>query len=118
MKYLQTFNEKCMESLELLDNSSDIVNSIKFLKKVSKENKEIALTLIQSYTHAKNGKISGLLLHPDLAKRISENNYPDGFSMGIDKNGFYIHTHRARSKSHEKVSQITAKEMKFIDSTG
>ena len=34
------------------------------------------------------------------------------------RDGYFIHTHRARSKSHEKPSGITAKEMKFIDSTG
>jgi hypothetical protein len=43
-------------------------------------------------------KITGLRLHPLLRKKISEGNYPDGFDMGIDKNGYFIHTHRARSK--------------------
>lgn len=38
--------------------------------------------------------------------------------MGIDKDGYFIHTHRARSKSFETPSKITAKAMKFIESTG
>jgi hypothetical protein len=38
--------------------------------------------------------------------------------MGIDKNGYFIHTHRARSKSYEKSSDIPLKDIKFIDSTG
>ena len=37
---------------------------------------------------------------------------------GIDKNGYFIHTHRARSKSHKTPKGITNKEIKFIDSTG
>lgn len=115
MKHLKTFNEKYEDSLK---TAPDIHKTIKFLKKISKEYKDVALTLVQSYTHAKNGKITGLLLHPDLEKRISDNNYPNGYSMGIDHNGYFIHTHRARSKSHETMDQITPEEMKFIDSTG
>lgn len=57
-------------------------------------------------------------LHPELLSKINKGGYPNGFDMGIDKNGFFIHTHRARSKSHENPSDITAKEIKFIDSTG
>ena len=36
----------------------------------------------------------------------------------LDKDGFYIHTHRARSKSYESPEKITEKDIKFIDSTG
>jgi hypothetical protein len=115
MKYLKTFNEKYEDSP---NSTPAIYNSIKFLKKIPKEYKDVALSLVQSYTVAKNGKISGLLLHPDLEKRINDNNYPNGYSMGIDHNGYFIHTHRARSKSHESMDQITPEEMKFIDSTG
>ena len=62
-----------------------------------------------------SGKVTELNLHPDLKKKIEEEDLPSGFSMGVDKNGYFIHTHRARSKSHLKPGKITAKEIKFID---
>jgi len=59
-----------------------------------------------------------LQLHRDLKKKIKEMGLPEGFSMGVDKDGYYIHTHRARSKSYEKPDAISIKDIKFIDSTG
>lgn len=109
MKYIKQF-----ESF----NDNSIVDTIKNLKKVPKELKEVALTLLKTYTKAGKGKITGLNLHQDLVNKIKKGNYPNGFDMGIDKDGFYIHTHRARSKSYEKPSDIPVKDIKFIDSTG
>ena len=114
MKHLKTF-ESHSKSIE---GVVDIRSTIKNLHKISKEQKEIALSLLKTYTKAGKGKITGLELHPELKKKIKEGDYPSGYDMGIDKNGYFIHTHRGRSKSHEKPSGITAKEMKFIDSTG
>lgn len=108
MKYIKTF-----ESFA----DKDVKTTIKNLKKLPTELKEAAYNLIGSLTHAKNGKIFGLNLHPDLIEKINKHGYPDGFSMGIDKDGYFIHTHRARSKSFKSPSKITAKAMKFIDST-
>jgi len=96
----------------------NIKTTIKNLKKLSSEYKDVALSLIQNRTRAKNGIITGLKLHSDLRRKIRDKKYPSGFDMGIDYNGYFIHTHRARSKSHEKPDQITSKEIKFVDSTG
>ena len=115
MKYLKTFENYNSKSIGKKINIKD---TIKNLHKVPKELKNIAIDLLKQYTKAGKGKITGLQLHPDLKKKIREGGYPDGYDMGIDKNGYFIHTHRARSKSHEKPNGITAKEMKFIDSTG
>lgn len=41
-----------------------------------------------------------------------------GFSCGKDDKGYFIYTHRARSKSYNSLSDITMKDIKFIDSTG
>jgi hypothetical protein len=95
----------------------DIKTSIKYLK-IPKEYKEFALRSLKQYSKAGNGKITGLNLHPDLSKKITEKDLPRGFDMGVDKNGYYIHTHRARSKSHENPADITIKEIRFVDSTG
>ena len=113
MKYIQTFEQR-----EIIGKGVNIKDTIKNLHKISGENKDIALGLLKSYTKAGKGKITGLELHPDLKKKISDGDYPNGFDMGIDEDGFFIHTHRARSKSHEKPDGITVKEMNFIDSTG
>jgi hypothetical protein len=122
MKYIKLFEEVAVEksryghSFEY--DRDEKAKSIMNLKNLSKEYKEEACNFIQYITHAKKGKVTGLSLHPELKKKIKERKYPDGYSMGVDKDGWFIHTHRARGKSHEKPSGITAKEMKFIDSTG
>lgn len=41
-----------------------------------------------------------------------------GFSISKDKNGFFIHTHRCRSRSYKSMKNIPAKVIKFIKSTG
>ena len=86
--------------------------------RIPDEYKEIALTLLQPYTSVKKSVIYELQLHPDLKKKIKEKDLPDGFSMGIDKNGYFIQTQRCRSKSHPSPDKITIKEIKFVDSTG
>lgn len=106
------------EFKETIGETQSIQDRIKNLHKLPKEYKEIALTLITPLTHAKNGIVSELSLHPELIKKIKEGGYPDGYSMGVDKNGFFIHTHRARSKSHETPSDITVDEMKRTAASG
>jgi len=115
MKYIKTFESY---SKETIGKPTDIKTTINNLKKLPKEYKEVAQNLTKDYTHAKNGKVTGLNLHPELKKKIEEGGYPDGFDMGVDKNGYFIHTHRARSKSYESPSKIPVKDIKFIDTTG
>ena len=115
--------EKMRSTLLMLEKKSigkdrDIKDKIKYVRCVSDELKDFALSHLETYTNAAKGRISGLQLHPDLKKKIKEKGLPDGFSMGVDKDGYYIHTHRARSKSYEKPDAISVKDIKFIDSTG
>lgn len=91
---------------------------IKKLRGLNKERKETAQKLVQYITHAKSGKVTGLRLHPLLAKKIRTQGLAKGFSMGLDKDGWFIHTHRARSESREEPDGFTKKEIKWIDSTG
>ena len=60
-------------------------------------------------TYYYNGTVSRLN-SPELEKQ--------GVSLGADKNGFFVFTHRARSKSYDTVEKITKKDIKFIESTG
>ena len=39
-------------------------------------------------------------------------------SIGRDKNGYFVTTHRCRSKSYSNVAKIPNKEIQFIRSTG
>ena len=41
-----------------------------------------------------------------------------GVGFGADKNGFFVMTHRARSKSYASADKIPDKDIKFIESTG
>lgn len=112
-------SEKKWEEIDDKNSPENIKKKIKHVRGLSDECRQYAMENHSDWVSSVgSGKVTELQLHPDLKKKISEKGYPDGFSMGVDKDGYYIHTHRARSKSHEKPSQITAKEMKFIDSTG
>ena len=100
------------------EKKTTIQNSIKYLHNLPTEYKEFALEHLKSYTKAKNGKITSLELPEDFKNRLKKENLPDGFDMGVDKNGYFIHTHRARNKSKENYMTISIKDIKFIDSTG
>jgi len=41
-----------------------------------------------------------------------------GCSLARDKDGYFVYTHRARSKSYPRPSAIPADRVKFIESTG
>mgnify|MGYP005607496009 CR=1 len=103
---------------DIIGKEHDIEKDIKFLRNVPQELKDVALELLKPYTKAQKGRITGLQLHPLLKKKISEKGLPNGFDMGIDKNGYFISTHRARSKSFPTPDKIDVKSIKFIDSTG
>jgi hypothetical protein len=40
-----------------------------------------------------------------------------GFSCGQDAKGYFIYTHRARSKSYPSLKDIPMKDIEFIDGT-
>jgi hypothetical protein len=42
----------------------------------------------------------------------------DGVSLGKDKDGYFVYTHRARSKSHKTAEGIPVKDVVFIETTG
>lgn len=111
------------ENSAILETKSDIKSKnikdiILNLKNIPKERKEEAISLLKAYTKAGSSRITGLNLAKSLKDKINKGNYPSGFDMGIDKNGYFIHTHRARSKSYEDPSKISVRDIKFIDSTG
>jgi hypothetical protein len=122
MKYIKLFEEVVVEKSRyghsFKYDRDEKVKTIMNLKKLPKEYKEEACKLVQYITRAGKGKVTGLEIHPELKAKIKEKGYPDGYSMGVDKDGWFVHTHRARCKSYPTPGEITAKELKFIDSTG
>ena len=110
MIYIKKFEKFSNDKLSIKDHIEHA--------RIPDEYKDIALKLLKPYTSVRKSVIYELELHPDLKKKIKEKGLPDGFSMGIDKNGFFIQTHRCRSKSHPSPDKITIKEIKFVDSTG
>ena len=109
--------EKFNNTGKSIGKSTNIKDDIKYVRKIPKELKEVALEHIGDYTEAKKGAIYGLKLHKDLKKKIREGGLPSGFDMGINGEGYFIHTHRGSSKSYETPDKITIKDIKFIDST-
>lgn len=103
---------------EFNNNISDLSNSIDRMKFISKELKEYSKPYINSLTKIVKAKIYGLEKSKEMNDRIEELGAKNGFSMGIDKNGIFIHTHRGRSKSKEKISEFTKDDFNKIDSTG
>ena len=98
---------------------AETIEAIKKSRNLPEEYKDIAIKLMKEYsTYYSDGRVTELNLHPDLIKKIKENGWKDGFSMGIDKDGYFIHTHRARSKSHENPTDFTKREVDRTESSG
>lgn len=101
------------------NSSENIKKKIKHVRGLSDECRTYAMENHDDWiSSVGKGKVSNLQLHPDLKKKIKSEGLPSGFSIGVDKDGYFIHTHRARSKSRTNPSGFTQKEIKFIDSTG
>lgn len=93
-----------------------VKSSLENSKSISRDMKEtISKYLTSGSKYREGGHLSGLSKPQELRKKSKK---IDGVSMGADKNGFYVYTHRARSKSHPTPEQITVKEIDFIESTG
>ena len=85
-------------------------------KSISKEMKElISKYMLGGSSYHDGGRVTGLSKPQELRNKSNKIN---GVSMGADKNGFYVYTHRARSKSKPTPEKITVKEIEFIESTG
>jgi len=85
-------------------------------KSINNEMKEQILKyLTSSSKYHEGGRVTGLIKPKEL---IEKSNKSNGVSLGADKDGFFVYSHRARSKSHPTPDKITVKEISFIDSTG
>ena len=98
---------KLNESIDQ-DETKDVADKVKNSKKLTSEIKEkITPLIINGETKYKEGRVFRL--------RYAKSN---GCDLGADKNGFFVFTHRARSKSYSDIDKIPEKDIKFIESTG
>jgi hypothetical protein len=79
---------------------------------LGKEMKEKILQQLSSGSTYKKGYVSGLK-----KKKVPGKNFT-GVSLGANKQGFFVYTHRARSKSYGTIDDIPQKDIDFIESTG
>jgi hypothetical protein len=100
---------------ELGKQLPDVRKSVQLSRKIPAKMKEEILKYVTSSSRYNNGRVFGLAKPSAMAKISSK---VSGCSMGADKDGFFVHTHRARSKSFATPLKITKKAIDFIESTG
>jgi hypothetical protein len=100
-----------MHESKSLWNAVDVKGKIERSKKLSKEMKDKILPLI-----IKNG-MHGTKYNNGVVTKLKYDKSKE-CDLGADKDGFFVFTHRARSKSYSEVDKIPQKDIKFIESTG
>ena len=93
----------------------DVIKQIAGSRKLSSKMKDQILKYATSSSRYNNGFVFGLLKPSGMSKispKIS------GCSMGADKDGFFVYTHRARSKSFPSPLKITKTAIDRTESTG
>ena len=94
---------------------TEVKKSLKLSKKIPKEMKDTIEKYLTSTSRYNNGRIYGLRKFNGMSKISSK---ISGVSFGADKDGFFVYTHRCRSKSNKDALKITKKEIDFVESTG
>ncbi len=112
---IQLFEKKTIKFDDFILESLD--SQIKHAH-VSKEIKELMQKYKNTGSRLNKSRLFGIRKPSEFNKKIKDEKLPDGYSMGIDKNGFFIYTHRYRSKSYEDFMKIPKKDIEFVDSTG
>lgn len=105
------FYPRLKESYDIQEETFNVKEKVERSKKLPKEMKEKILPLIINSgihgTKYRDGRVFHL-----------KNSPGKGCDLGADKDGFFVFTHRARSKSKPDIDKISQKDIKFIESTG
>jgi hypothetical protein len=96
-------------------DKSDVKKQIQSSRKLSAKMKDEILKYATFSSRYDNGRVFGLNKPSGMGKISSK---ISGCSMGADKDGFFVYTHRARCKSFPSPLKITKKCIDFIESTG
>lgn len=93
----------------------DVHRSLKLSRKIPAKMKPAIEKLLTSESQYRNGRVFRLKMPPGMGKISSK---IKGVSLGADSKGFFVYTHRCRSKSSPNPLKITKREIDFIESTG
>ena len=92
---------------------SEAKDSLSRSQSIPKEMKEeIQKYLGGGSSYHEGGRVHGLKIPKVKGKTFK------GVSLGADKDGFYVYTHRAASKRYKSPDKIPQKDIDFIESTG
>ena len=95
---------------------SRVKNSLMRSKSITDDMKKKILKYLTSGSeYHEGGNVTGLVKPDEFTKKSLKSS---GVSMGADKDGFFVYTHRARSKSYSSPDKISVKDINFIESTG
>jgi len=89
----------------------DVKGKVERSKKISKELKDdICSLIIDGDSYYNEGRV--YYLKGSCSSKVKGN------GIGADSNGYFVFTHRARSKSYDSIDSIPQKDIDFIESTG
>lgn len=94
---------------------ADVKKSLQLSRKIPQKMKDLIAPYVTASSRYNDGRLFGLRKPVGLgniSKKIS------GCSFGADKDGFFVYTHRCRSKSHKNPLLFTKKEIDWVESTG
>lgn len=109
------------ESIELNEKFSDrkygkeCVAAIENSRSIPREMKSYLISMID---YSKYGTFYNNKMVFNLKKPKVPGKSFGGVDIGADKDGYFVATHRARSKSKKTIDKIPNKDIKFIESTG
>lgn len=114
-KLLDIIENVIVEYNNLNEAKKSVEKSLLSSKKIPVEMKNKIKDYLLSGSKYDNGHVKGLSKPKDLIKKTNKIN---GVSLGADKDGFYVYTHRGRSKSYSLPEKIPVKDIDYIETTG
>lgn len=97
---------------DYIRGAEEIAKAVRSSKKLNKDIKEDILSLMGSLTRYKDGVVT------ELEPPTSGDKDFSGVSLGADENGWFVMTHRSRSKSYPSIDKIPDAKIKKVASTG
>jgi hypothetical protein len=106
------YSFKSFQLLEKRNKYQENKKSLHLSRKISDKMKDLIEPLMNTGSKVRNGIVTGLRKPDGLSKKFN------GVSLGADKDGFFVYTHRMSSKRYDSPEAIPEKDIKFIESTG
>lgn len=111
-KYFNLPKNNDIEEITEKTKYNELKDKLKRIRKINDELKQKISKFLSINCRYKNGVFYNLNKPTGLKTKMKN------VGFGADRNGFFIYTHRARSKSYIFPDNIPDKTIKFIESTG